>query len=85
MKTIRVQQIVAKDSEILVKEIPYRKGQKVEVIVLPQTKKTRSRPHLTVRRLRQFGLIGLWKDRDDIQNSADYTRHLREQAQNRGM
>ena len=45
--------------------------------------KTMPRLRLTVRQLRQSGLIGLWKDRDDIQDSATYARHLREQAQKR--
>jgi hypothetical protein len=36
-----------------------------------------------VRQLRQSGLIGLWKNRDDIIDSAVYARQLREQAQQR--
>jgi len=42
---------------------------------------TRPRSRLTVHQLRQSGLIGMWKDRDDIQDSATYARRLREQAQ----
>ncbi|OAD24010.1 hypothetical protein THIOM_000145 [Candidatus Thiomargarita nelsonii] len=42
-----------------------------------------SRTRLTVRQLRQSGLIGLWKNRDDIIDSAVYARQLREQAQQR--
>lgn len=84
MEAIRVRQVVAKDGEILVTEVPYKKGQVVEIIVLPQPTKTRPRSRLTVRQLRQSGLIGLWKDRDDIQDSAAYARRLREQAQVRG-
>lgn len=38
---------------------------------------------MTVKQLRESGLIGLWKDREDIQDSADYARQLREQAQQR--
>jgi len=34
-----------------------------------------------VRQLRQSGLIGLWKNRDDIIDSAVYARQLRKQAQ----
>jgi hypothetical protein len=37
-----------------------------------------------VRQMRQSGLIGMWKDRDDIGDSAAYARRLREQAQRRG-
>jgi hypothetical protein len=69
---------------IAVRGIPYKKGQVVEIIVLPQPLKTTPRSHLSVRQLRQSGLIGLWKDRYDIRNSAAYARRLREQAQKRG-
>jgi hypothetical protein len=38
---------------------------------------------LTARGLIRSGLIGLWKDRKDIGDSADYARQLRQQAQKR--
>lgn len=81
MDAIRVQQVVTKDGEILVTGLPYKKGQFVEIILLPEPLKLFSRVGLTVGRLRQSGLIGLWKDREDIQDSAVYARQLREQAQ----
>lgn len=84
MEAIQVQQVVVKDGEVLVRGIPYKKGQIVEIIVLSQPTQTMPRSHLTVRQLRQSGLIGLWKERDDIQDSAAYARRLREQAQKRG-
>jgi hypothetical protein len=40
-------------------------------------------PPLTVRQFRQSVLIGMWKDRDDIQDSSVYARQLREAAQRR--
>jgi hypothetical protein len=85
MQAIRVQQTIVKDGEILIEGMPYQKGQVVEVIVLPRPTKTGPRTRLTVRHVRESGLIGLWKDRDDIQDSAAYARHLRAQAQNRGI
>jgi len=84
MEAVRVEQIVAKDGEVLVKGIPWKKGQAVEIIVLSQPLKTEPPSRLTVRQLRQSGLIGLWKDRDDIRDSAAYARSLREQGQKRG-
>lgn len=84
MEAIRVQQTIVKDGEILIEGVPYQKGQVVEIIVLSQPAKTELRPYLTVGQMRQSGLIGLWKDRDDIQDSVAYARRLREQAQNRG-
>jgi len=41
------------------------------------------RPRLTARQLLNSELIGLWKDRTDITDSASYARQLREQAQKR--
>ena len=38
----------------------------------------------SLRQLRQSGLIGLWKNRFDIIDSAVYARQLREQVQQRG-
>ena len=84
MEAVRFQQVVVKDGEVLVRGIPYKKGQIVEIIVLSPPPKTIPRSHLTVRQLRQSGLIGLWKERGDIQDSAAYARRLREQAQKRG-
>ena len=84
METIRVQQIVAKDGEVLISGTPYKKGQAVEIIVSPLSVTSKFRSRLNVRQLRQSGLIGLWKDRDDIQDSKTYARQLREQAQKRG-
>ncbi len=37
----------------------------------------------TASQLAHSELVGLWKDRDDIADSADYARQLREQAQKR--
>ena len=84
MEAIRVQQVVAEDGKVLITGLPYKKGQFVEIILLPQPLKTIPCSRLTVRQLRQSGLIGLWKDRDDIVDSAVYARQLREQAQQRG-
>ena len=47
------------------------------------TRREKRYTRLTVRHVRESGLIGLWKDRDDIQDSAAYARRLRERAQNR--
>ncbi|HOC70346.1 MAG TPA: hypothetical protein PLL36_05220 [Candidatus Hydrogenedentes bacterium] len=81
MNTITVEQRITVDGEITVKGLPIKRGQYVEVIVVPHEEKTQEKEPLTVHRLKQSGLIGLWKDREDITNSASYARLLREQAQ----
>ena len=83
MEALRIEQIFEKDGEIEVTGLPYKKGQYIEIILIPKPTR-KKRPRLTVGRFRQSGLIGIWKDRDDIQNSSVYARQLREQAQHRG-
>jgi hypothetical protein len=84
MEAVRVQKVIAEDGKIEITDLPYKKGQAVEIIVLPQPAASTPGSRLTAGRLRASGLIGLWKDRDDIQDSAAYARTLREQAQDRG-
>jgi len=82
MEALRVERIFERDGEIEVTGLPYKKGQRIEIILLPQPKR-KKRPRMTVGQFRQSGLIGIWKDRDDIQDSSVYARQLREQAQHR--
>ena len=84
MEAIRVQQVIADDGEVVITDLPYKKGQAVEIILLPQPVKITSDSRLTVRQLRKSGLIGSWKDRTDIIDSTVYARSLRERIQNRG-
>ncbi len=65
MEAIRIQQVMSRNGEVVITGLPYRKGQLVEIILLPQPVKTPPppRPRLTVGQFRELGLIGLWKDR----------------------
>ncbi len=83
MEAIRIQKVVEKDGEILMKGLPCKKGQQVEMILSIETSSTPVQGHVTADRLRCSGLIGLWKDRMDIADSAVYARQLRERAQSR--
>ena len=72
MEAYRSEQVVGKDGEIVVTGLPFKRGQAVEILVFPQgPPKTTSR-RLTAGQLRKSGLIGLWKDRDDISDGAGY-------------
>lgn len=84
MEAVQVRQVMLQDGEVLVSGLPFKKGQAVEIIVFPQAATLPPRARLTVGRLRRSGLIGIWQDRKDIGDSADYARQLREQAQQRG-
>jgi len=83
MEALRVNTVVKKDGEIMMTGLPYKKGDRVELILLVQPATRTQRRPLTARALRRSGLVGLWKNRNDIQDSAAYARQLREQAQRR--
>lgn len=84
MEALQVQQVMARDGEVRITGLPYKKGQIVEVIVFLQPPAPSPRARLTVGHLRQSGIIGLWQNRDDLGDSSVYARQLREQAQQRG-
>ena len=83
MEAIRTHKIVAKDGEITIKGLPFKKGQHIEMIFLLESSTASKQFHLTARELLHSSLIGLWEDRKDIDDSASYARQLREQAQRR--
>jgi hypothetical protein len=80
MEAIRVEQVVTEDGKIVITGLPYKKGQVVEVIVFAQPQEPAPCPRLTVRQLRESGIIGLWRDRSDIQDGTTYARQLRDRA-----
>ena len=83
MEAVQLRKVITEDGKVLLTGLPYKKGQVVEIIVLPQPATTAPHARLTVGHLRQSGLIGIWQDRDDIDDSSDYARRLREQSQRR--
>ena len=82
MEALRINKLVEKDGEISLKDLPVKKGQQVEMIILLKTPDRPQKKFMTARDLLNSGLAGLWKDRD-IKDSVAYARELREQAQNR--
>ena len=83
MDAIRIEKVIEKDGEIVMKGLPFKKGQHVEMIFLTAPSEPPEQRHIASDRLRCSRLIGLWKDREDIGDSAVYARQLREQAQSR--
>ncbi len=81
-QAIRLQQTLQKDGELHITNLPFVKGQEVE-LVLSFVSRPKPKKRLTARRLLNSGLIGLWKNRSDITDSAVYARQLRAQAQRR--
>jgi len=83
MEAIRINKLVEKDGEISLTGLPCKKGQRIEMIILPESSNVPEGNYMTVKDLLESGLVGIWKDRDDIKDSAVYARQLREQAQRR--
>lgn len=83
MEAVRMQHIVENDGEVVVKGTPFKKGQCLEIILFPQTCQAEEETYFTVGDFKKSGLIGLWRDRDEIKDSAAYARNLREHAQKR--
>ena len=83
MEAIRLNKVVERDGEIFVTGLPCKKGQYVEMILRIEPSPMPGHPHLTARQMLHSELIGLWRDREDIEDSAAYARQLREQAQRR--
>jgi len=78
MEAIRREEAITKDGQIHITGLPYRRGDVVEIIILPHVGKAEVQPRLTVRQLRQSGLIGLWKDRNDVEDSSIYAQQRQE-------
>ncbi|MCS6831232.1 MAG: hypothetical protein RMM08_09070 [Armatimonadota bacterium] len=84
MQVTRSEHIIMQDGEIHLTGLPYKRGEIVDVIVLPRGRGASER-RLTVRQMKQSGIIGIWKDRKDIADSSEFARRLRDQAQKRGI
>ncbi|MBI5789166.1 MAG: hypothetical protein HZA78_09965 [Candidatus Schekmanbacteria bacterium] len=82
MKALHIHKTLEKDSELYLTELPYKKGQLVEIIVQAEPLE-KVKIAFTARQLRDSGLVGLWKGHKDIKDSSDFARELREKAQRR--
>jgi 2-hydroxychromene-2-carboxylate isomerase len=84
MEALKINKVVERDGEITITGLPVKQGQKVEMILLTNSRmETTSHSCLTAKRLLHSGLVGMWKDREDVDTSATYARRLREDSQNR--
>ncbi len=84
MQAIRLKRTVKKNGELHLTNLSVVEGQQVELLLLLHpTPESKPKKKLTARQLLNSGLVGMWKDRSDITDSAAYARQLREQAQRR--
>ncbi len=80
MEALRIRKTLDKDGEITVEDLPCKKGEEVEVILLLEPSQARQKRLPTVNDLVESGLVGMWKDRTDIEDSAAFARKLRDEA-----
>jgi len=89
METIRMNTVVKKDGEITMTGLPYRRGEQVEMILRRRASvgelAVAAQTSMTAGQLLRSGLIGLWKERQDIPDSLIFARQLRELAQRRSI
>lgn len=83
MDAVTKHTVITEDGKVTVGGLPYRRGDRVQVIVVKQGGLGRGR-ETTARDLLESGLVGIWADREDITDSSEFARQLREKAQTRG-
>jgi len=81
MTPVHLHEVVKRKGRIVLHDLPYDEGQRVEVVVRPESKAKAKRRGLTARDLLKSGLVGLWKDRTDIGDTLEFARKLRKQAE----
>jgi hypothetical protein len=82
-EAVRIEQVIERDGEVVLTGLPFKRGQRVEIVVTPDTAESVPRGRLTGRDFLESGLAGIWRDRDDIGDSSQFARALREAAQRR--
>lgn len=87
MQAVKINKTIENDGQIFLTNLPYKKGQTIEMILLVDSsiKKSKSykKEKFTANQLLKSKIVGLWKNRKDISNSVDYAIKLRNQSQNR--
>lgn len=71
--------VVSKSRAVVLKDLPYEEGTVIEIVISEIADKAPKRG-MTVKDLLESGLVGMWADRDDIGDTLEYARKLREEA-----
>jgi hypothetical protein len=83
MEAYETEVIVQDDGQLHLAGLPFKSGEKIHVVI-SQPAMERERPFPTCEDLLESGLVGLWADRDDIADSTEFSKRLREQMEHRG-
>lgn len=80
MEGIVIYKVLGKSKTVTLTGLPFEEGDEIEITVHRMTREE-TKPFPTVQDWRDSGLIGMWADRDDINDSALYVEGLRERLQ----
>ncbi len=83
MQAVRMKQTIKKNGELVITDLSFKAGQQVELTVFVPDDGKKRKNMLTARRLLDSGLCGLWQERTNLPDSAEYARELRERIQRR--
>jgi hypothetical protein len=83
MDAVRKVTVVEEDGKVTLIGLPYKKGDHVEIILLKEQSSAPKRG-ITARELLASPVVGMWADREDIGDSSEFARRLRENAEMRG-
>lgn len=77
MAAVRRSAVVEEDGQVTLRELPFRKGDRVQVTLL-KAGRVSGRRASTAAQFLESPLIGMWADRTDIPDSSVFARGLRE-------
>jgi hypothetical protein len=80
METITVKGVITDDGQLKVEIPPDLPPGPVEVEIRPEVPRVEG---VTLGELLESGLLGLWKNREDITDSVEFARELRKRASRR--
>jgi len=82
MDALRKHAVIEQDGQVTLGGLPFKKGDRVEVILLKEQLPGRKRG-LKAAEFLSSPLIGMWADRKDITDSSAFARELREKGEHR--
>lgn len=72
---------IQEDGELALSNLPVKKGQQIKV----QLEEIPPQQGMTAAELGASEFFGIWAEREDIEDSSEFSRHLREQMQRRDL
>lgn len=75
MASIQIESVVDENGGIILNNLPFKKGQKIKVLV--EETKTKYKIKKQEKAGTIWEIVGVWKDREDITDSIEYAKELR--------